>query len=126
MKGAGSDRAPERVPPTLEEVRALANAMPDQLKLAVILACAFPVRRNEVLGLQRCDVDLRQCTISIQRQLEEVPGRPELKYSTTKKGETGVVELSPPVMIVVERHLESFVDPESSAPLFRANGSGIS
>ncbi len=126
VKGAGSDRAPERVPPTLDEVRALANAMPDKLKLAVVLACAFPVRRNELLGLQRCDINLHNCTISIQRQREEVSGRPDLKYRRTKNGETGVVELSPAVMMVVEQHLESFVGPEPSAPLFPAqNGQPI-
>lgn len=40
VKGTGSDRAPERVPPTLDEVRTLASAMPDKLRLAVVLACA--------------------------------------------------------------------------------------
>jgi integrase len=96
-----SDRAPERLPPTLEEVRALANAMPDKLKLAMVLAYACPVRKGELLGLRRCDTDLPQCTISIQRQLAGVAGRPDLKYRRTKNGETGVVELSPAVMIVV-------------------------
>jgi integrase len=126
VKGAGSDRAPERVPPTLEEVRALTNAMPAKLKLTVILACAFPVRKSELLGLQRCDINLLQCTISIQRQLAEVAGRPELKYRRTKNGETGIVELDPVVMVVVEQHLKRFVGPEQNAPLFPAlNGQPI-
>ena len=72
VKGAGSHHAPERVPPTFDEVRALTNAMPQKLRLAVVLACAFPVRKSELLGLQRCDINLPQCTISIQRQLAEV------------------------------------------------------
>ncbi len=118
--GAGSDRAPQRVPPTLDEVRALANAMRDDLRLMVVLACAFPVRRNELLGLQRCDVDLRECTISVQRQIEECPGRKELKYRTTKNGETGSVRLSPQVMSVVQAHIERFVDCDPCAPLFPA------
>jgi integrase len=105
VKGAGSDRAPERVPPTLDEVRALTNAMPDKLKLAVVLACAFPVRKGELLGLQRCDINLPQSMISIQRQLAEVAGRPDLRYRRTKNGETGVVELDPIVIKVVAEHL---------------------
>jgi hypothetical protein len=99
IKGAGSDRAPERIPPTMEEVRALLKAMPENLKAAVVLACAFPVRRNEILGLQRCDVDLQHCTISVQRQLEECPGRTDLKYRTTKNHETGSVRLSTDVWL---------------------------
>jgi integrase len=69
------------------------------------------VRRNELLGLRRCDIDLHRYTVSIERQLEEVPGLTELKYRRTRNGETGIVELSPPVMMVVEKHLERFVDP---------------
>jgi len=55
----------------------------------LILACAFPVRRNELLGLQCCDIDFRQNTVAIQRQIEECPGLKELKYRTTKNGEMG-------------------------------------
>jgi integrase len=126
VKGAGSDRAPERVPPTLDEVRALTNAMPDKLKLAVVLACAFPVRKGELLGLQRCDINLPQSMISIQRQLAEVAGRPDLRYRRTKNGETGVVELDPIVMKVVAEHLEHYVGAGPNAPLFPAlNGEPI-
>jgi len=110
----------------LEEVRLLTNAMPDRLKLAVVLACAFPVRKGELLGLQRCDINLPQCTVSIQRQLAEIAGRPDLKYRRTKNGETGVVELSPAVMVVIGQHLERFVSAEPTAPLFPAlNGQPI-
>lgn len=121
VKGAGSDRAAERIPPTLEEVNALANAMPEPLRLMVVLACAFPVRRNEVLGLQRCDVNFFHNTISIQRQLEECPGRTDLKYRTTKNQETGIVNLSPAVMEAVRDHMDRFVTPDPSAPLFPAS-----
>jgi integrase len=58
IKGTGTDRAAERVPPTTEQVRALMESMPAHLPAAVVIACAVPIRRNEVLGLQRHDINL--------------------------------------------------------------------
>jgi integrase len=41
------------------EVAALAEAMPANLQLAVLLACWTSLRRAEILGLRRRDIDVR-------------------------------------------------------------------
>jgi len=70
IKGAGRDKSEERVPPTAEEVRRLADAMPPHLRIAVVIAAAVPIRRNEFLGLHRRDVDCENHALRVERQLE--------------------------------------------------------
>jgi integrase len=57
IAGAGSDRTIERPVPSVAEVAALAEAMPERLRLAVTLAAWGGLRRGEVLALRRKDVD---------------------------------------------------------------------
>ena len=126
IKGAGSDRSAERVPPTTEQVRSLMEAMPAHLQAAVVIACALPIRRNEVLGLQRRDINIAERTLRVERQLDECPG--ELwsdvgPYRPTKTGESNTVQISPEVMDVLSAHLDKYVDADPLSPLFpAANG----
>ena len=97
VKGAGSDRSPERVPPTVAKVQALMRAMPPHLHAAVMVAAHVPIRRNEVLGLKRQDVNLTLGTLTVERQLDECPGQP-LGFRPTKNKERGTVGLSEEVV----------------------------
>jgi len=122
IKGAGMDRSAERVPPTIDEVRALLGAMPAHLQAAVVIACAVPIRRNEVLGLQRRDIKLTEGTVRVERQLEECPGKywPDLQYRPTKTGEASTVHISSEVMDVLSKHLNDYVAADPMSPLFPA------
>jgi integrase len=51
----------------VSEVVALAEAMPASLQLAVLLACSTALRRAEILGLQRRDVDVGAGTLTIRQ-----------------------------------------------------------
>lgn len=53
VKGGGIERAPERPVATAAEVAALADAMPERLRLVVLLATWCQLRRGEILGLRR-------------------------------------------------------------------------
>lgn len=57
VKGAGQEKAPERPVATVAEVDALAQAMPERQRIAVSLAAWCQLRRGELLGLRRRDVD---------------------------------------------------------------------
>lgn len=72
IRGAGVDRSPERSIPTITEVAALAEAMPKELSLAVLLAAWGTLRRGEVLGLERQDIDTERGTVHVQRALVEL------------------------------------------------------
>jgi integrase len=55
VKGASIERVPERKIPTVAEVEALSNAMPERLRLLPLLAAWCGLRRGELLGLTRED-----------------------------------------------------------------------
>jgi len=67
VDGAGSERTAERPIATIAEVNALADAMPVHLRAVVLLATWCQLRRGEILGLQRRDIDLLHSTLRIER-----------------------------------------------------------
>jgi integrase len=67
VKGAGVERAAERPIATVAEIEALSIAMPEHLRLAVLLAAWCQLRRGEILGLRRSDIDLLHALITIEQ-----------------------------------------------------------
>src|SRR5665213_2957109 len=65
--GAATERAAERPVATVAEIEALAKTVPGRLRLLVELATWCQLRRGELLGLQRNDVDMLDATIRIER-----------------------------------------------------------
>ena len=103
--------------PNVDQVAALTQSMPEQYRAAVTLAAWGTLRRGEVLGLNREDVDLRAGTVRVERSLHEFyDGRLEL--GPTKNGDPRKVYMPSSVMPALEDHLRRFVGPESDAPLF--------
>jgi integrase len=117
VKGGGTDRVVDRRIPNVGQVAALTESMPEQYRAAVTLAAWGTLRRGEVLGLNRHDVDLRAGTVRVERSLHEFyDGRLEL--GPTKNGDPRKVYMPSSVMPALEDHLRRFVGPEGDAPLF--------
>ncbi|HUC37961.1 MAG TPA: site-specific integrase [Acidimicrobiales bacterium] len=118
----GSDRAVERPMLTVAEVQALAQALPDNLRAAVTLAAWGALRRGEVLGLRRQDVDPLSSLVRVQQAQVELSngsvvfGRP--------KTDAGIrtIHLPEPSMKDVSRHMAEYVGPEPDALLFTGLG----
>jgi integrase len=67
VDGAGVERAPERPVANVSEIRALEAAMPEHLRLIVPLATWCQLRRAELLGLRRMDIDLEAEVIRVEQ-----------------------------------------------------------
>jgi integrase len=67
VDGAGIERPAERPVATVAEVGALETAMPEHLRLIVDLATWCQLRRVELLGLRRKDVDLDRASIHVEQ-----------------------------------------------------------
>lgn len=67
VRGGGTERAPERPVATVAEVDALANALPERFRVVVLLAAWCQLRRGELLGLRRQDVDVLRATLSVEQ-----------------------------------------------------------
>jgi len=86
--------------------------------LVILLASWCSLRRGEILGLRRCDVDEFHRTIRVRRSVtvtsegKKVTGPPKTKSSVRD------VEVPPHVAAQVVDHLQAFVGPEPTAALF--------
>jgi integrase len=77
IRGAGS-AAVQRVavPATLEEIAVISDAMPERLRLLIVLAAFVGLRQGELLELRRSDVEGVTGRISVSRKVDKdvVPG----------------------------------------------------
>ena len=67
VDGAGVERAAERPIASVSEINALEAAMPEHLRLIVPLATWCQLRRAELLGLRRMDIDLKTDVIRVEQ-----------------------------------------------------------
>jgi len=115
IEGAGTEHAAERPIASAEEIELLSEAMPEHLRIVVPLATWCQMRRSEILGLRRMDVDLRQGVISIlQSRTFGMDGRQIVKLPKTAAGRRSI-SVPRSVMKSLMQHLETFTssDPES-------------
>ena len=115
---AGVERSAERSVATIAEVTRLAEVMPERLRLFVLLACWCQLRRAELLGLRRCDVDVMQGTISVaQTRTFTMKGRSLTKGPKTEAGRRTLAVPSN-VTDALVGHMAHCVGPEPDAILF--------
>lgn len=126
IKGAGTDRSEERPTISLQELTAAVAACQAVYRLALLLAVWCHLRRGEILGLQRHDVDIERQTVAVRRSwCLQTDGTPVLGRPKTDAG-IRVLTVPPNILPALEAHLR-LVDPESNAWLFPGeNGQPIS
>lgn len=71
IRGAGAERTPERVPPTLDQALALAEAIAPRWRMLVLLAAWSGLRWGELVALRRESIDLATGRLSVTQQLTE-------------------------------------------------------
>jgi integrase len=118
VDGAGSEHAAERPIATVAEVDALTSAMPERLRLAVLLATWCQLRRGEILGLRRRDIDLMHATIRIEQSRTFT--RDGSSLTKSPKTAAGRRTLSVPgnVTQAMIGHLEQFTAVDADALVF--------
>lgn len=107
---------------TPEQVRALAEALPDYLSLAAYLAAIMSLRLGEVLGLQRGDFEGLDspglAVLHIRRQWNSKAYGGGAAYSAPKAGSEGVLAVPEELAAQVRAHLERWVGGKKTSPLF--------
>ena len=117
VKGGGTDRVTDRRIPNVDQVAALTQSMPEQYRAAVTLAAWGTLRRGEVLGLTRDDLDIHAGAVRVERSLHEFRDG-TLELGPTKNGDPRKVYLPNSLLSALEDHLCRFVGPQGDAPLF--------
>lgn len=124
IKGAGVEPADERPIPTVAQVHDLVEHLPERMRCVALLAAFVGLRRGEILGLRRGDVDLdrREIAIVRQRQLDRngnhLVGPP--------KSDAGRRVLTIPAVLVADLrgHLDAFAQPGDDGYVFTGQKGG--
>lgn len=103
---------------TPEQVRQVANAVSDRLRLAVYLGMWCQLREGEVLELRRRDIDMGNLELLVTRQVQFIVG--EGAVITPPKSERGTrtVGIIPELMPFIRSHLLEHAAPGSDGLLF--------
>lgn len=121
VDGAGSEHAAERPIATVAEVEALSLVMPDRLRLAVMLGTWCQLRRGEILGLRRRDIDLMHGTVRVEQSRSFT--RDGTSFVKSPKTAAGRRTLAIPGNVTesIDRHLARYTDSEPDAFVFTMN-----
>ena len=124
VKGAGQSRSAERPIASVAEIAAAAEATPEHHRLAVLLPAWCQLRRGEVLGLQRRDMDLLHGTIRVDRfVVRPMSGELVIGPPKTSAGRRTIAVPSN-ILPAVRDHLERFVGPDADDWLFTSESGG--
>jgi integrase len=118
VKGASQEKAPERPVASVSEVQALAAAMPDHLRLLVLLAAWCQLRRAELLGLRRRDLDLLRGTVSIVITRTTAMSGHTIEKAPKSDAGRRTVAIPPNISDDIAAHLDAFVSPDPNAWVF--------
>jgi integrase len=119
VKGAGVDRSPERHIATVAEVETIVATVPDHMRLLVLLATYAGLRRSELLGLRRADVDVVHRTISVAQTVHHLrAGKGVVVQGPKTNAGRRTVSFPSSVVADVESHLARFVGPQRDALVF--------
>lgn len=128
IRGAGS--SPVRrvaVPATLDELAVIVDAMPERLRLLIVLAAFVGLRQGELLELRRSDVDGVTGRLSVTRKVDKdvIPGAHNAclecgRVISAPKTASGVrtVHVPPPFLAMLQRHLLEHCAPGPAGLLF--------
>jgi integrase len=109
VKGAAQEHAATRPTASVVEVAQLTEAMDPRLRIAVDLAVWCQLRKAEVLGLTRGNVDLEGGAIDIiQTRTYLTSGKPVIKPPKTAAGRRRLT-VPPPVLERLAAHLTAYV-----------------
>jgi integrase len=105
VRGAGTTKRARKVKPaTLDELAALADAMPAKYRAMVLLAAWCALRIGELTELRRRDIDVAKGVIHVTRGVVWVDSRPVVDTPKSEAGERDVA-IPPHLLPLLKAHL---------------------
>lgn len=124
IRGAGNvERVHDVRPATLEELTVIAQNMPDNLRLMVLLAAWCALRFGELAELRRSDVLTQKAVIRVRRGVVRASGEVVVKGPKSAAGSRDVA-IPPHLLPLVREHLLRHTQPGASGLLFPARDGG--
>ncbi|MET9275596.1 tyrosine-type recombinase/integrase [Kribbella sp. NPDC003557] len=118
IKGAATEKSPERPTLTLAEVYGIASGIAPRYRALVLLAAMGSLRWGELAGLQRRDVSLSRGVVKVRRAAVELPTG-ELRIGPPKS-DAGVRDIHLPELVTedLRLHFEIYVKPGAESHVF--------
>lgn len=118
IRGAGVENAAERKIPSIDQVFALAEAVTSRHRALILVAAFSGLRRGELFGLRRSDIDLEARTVTVELQRQQLAnGQHVIGPPKTNAGRR-TVALPPEAFDELRKHLDSFTGPDPDAWAF--------
>lgn len=122
IKGAGRTSRVRRIEPaSLDELATIVAAMPERLRLFVLLGAWCGMRYGELAELRRGDIDVGNGVLVITRAVVRVNGQDVVGTPKSHAGER-VVAVPPHLLDLVRAHLDEHTAKGSDALLFHRPG----
>ncbi len=115
VKGAAVEHSPERPTANVAEVAALSEEMPDHMQIAVLLAAWCQLRRGELLGLRRRDVDLLHGSLSVSATRTTLMSGEVIDKAPKSDAGRRTVAVPSHMLPALTDHLARFVGSEPNA-----------
>ncbi len=124
IRGAGTTKRVKKVKPaTVAEIGTIADEMPAQWSLMVLLAAWLALRFGELTELRRKDIDLDDEVVRVRRAVVRTD---DGFMVTTPKSDAGIrdVHIPPHLIPAIEDHLDRHVGAKADSLLFPAVSGG--
>lgn len=124
IRGAGTTKRVHKPrPATVSEIGVIADAMPAQWSLMVLLAAWLALRFGELTELRRRDIDLSEEVVRVRRAVVRTGNGFTV---TTPKSDAGVrdVAIPPHLIPAIEQHLAKHVGKQRDSLVFPAVSGG--
>ena len=122
VEGGSREPVSKRPTVTVAELQAALRATPEPSRLALMLAAWCQLRRSEILGLQRRDIDMAEGSVKVERAwLLTAEGKTSEGPPKTEAG-ARTVYMPRAVRSAMATHLTNYTRPEPDAWLFERNG----
>lgn len=118
IRGAGAEQAAERRIPTVDQVFDLADVVMDRYRALVLLAAFGGLRRGELFGLRRRNIDIESCTVSVEVQRQQLSTGEHLIGPPKSEAGRRTVAVPTEAFEPLVAHLDRFTDPQPDAWVF--------
>lgn len=107
---------------TIEQVEALSRAVPARYRVAVLLAAYTGLRQGELFGLARKHFDSKTNTVTVERSVKRLQGKPAYLGKTKTAGSVRTVELPATIAAELNLHLALYCGESDEALIFTTGG----
>lgn len=118
VKGAGTERTPERPVVSIEQVYALADAIDPCFRALVLTATFTGLRLGELRALRRSNLDLLHVTVRVVEQIQELSGGTLVLGPPKTDAGTRTVTIPKVLLPELEVHLARFSGPGADGLVF--------